>query len=151
MVKFLLDRMLGQTAKWLRLMGVDAEYAPEVEDDKLLQIAREEGRIIITRDKELARSEGVFLVPKATPEETIRLMLREFDIDIEPMTRCSKCNSSVESVDKETVKDSIPEGVLERCDEYWRCSGCSQIYWKGTHWDEIMATINGILELVKGP
>ncbi len=149
MTKFLLDRMLGQTAKWLRLMGVDAEYAPEVEDDELLRIARSEERIIITRDKELAKSKGVFLVPKATPEKIIHILLKEFDVDIEPMTRCSKCNSIVESVDKETVKDTIPEGVLERCNEYWMCTGCGQIYWKGTHWDVIMSTIDKILDSVK--
>ncbi len=126
-------------------------YAPEVEDDELLRLAREEERVMITRDKELARSEGVMLVPKAPPEKIMPLILRRFDVDVEPMSRCSKCNSIVEPVDIETVKDSIPEGVLERCDEYWKCTGCEQIYWKGTHWDEIMSTIDCMLEAIEEP
>lgn len=145
MTKFLIDRMLGQTVKWLRLMGIDAEYAPEGEDDKLLEIAERESRIIITRDKDLARNEGVMLVEKAPPEDIIPQILERYDVEIKPLSRCSKCNGSVREVYRSAVKEEVPENVYEIQEQFWRCEGCGQIYWKGTHWEDIIEKIEDMV------
>jgi uncharacterized protein with PIN domain len=53
-MRLLCDQMLGTLAKWLRLIGFDTFYATkEMDDSELLQIAKKEKRIILTRDKEL--------------------------------------------------------------------------------------------------
>ena len=144
MTKFLADRMLGQTAKWLRLLGIDTKYASDCDDDRLIEIAENENRIIITRDKELAKNDNAMLVKKGPPEETISKILREFDIEIKPMNRCSKCNTVVKKVDKIEIKGKVLENIYERNDDFWICPGCDQIYWKGTHWDNIMEKIEEI-------
>ncbi len=145
MVKFLLDRMLGQTTKWLRLMGIDTEYPEEdISDEELLERAREEERILVTRDKELGAKEGVLLVPKLPAEEIIPIILDNYEVDIEPMSRCSKCNSPVEKIDRGEVKGEVPDGVYERQENFWKCTGCDQVYWKGSHWDKILSTIKEI-------
>lgn len=146
MTKFLVDRMLGQTAKWLRLLGIDAEYAPEGEDDKLRKIAEEEDRIIITRDKELGRENGAILVEKDPPEIIIKEVLEEQNVEIKPLTRCSKCNSLVEKVEREEAKGEVPENVYERNEDFWYCERCDQYYWKGSHWENIMDKIEDMLE-----
>jgi len=145
MVKFLLDRMLGQTAKWLRLMGIDAEYPEEdIPDEELLEKAREDDRVLVTRDKELGDKEGAFLVSKRPPQELIKIILENYEVDIDPMTRCSKCNSKVEEIEKDEVEGEVPDGIFERKEKFWRCKGCGQIYWKGSHWLEILKTIDEI-------
>jgi len=144
MTKFLVDRMLGQTAKWLRLLGIDAEYAPKGEDEKLVEIADEENRVIITRDKELGREENVILVEKEPPESIIKKVLEEYDVEIKPLTRCSKCNGVVEKVDEEEVEDEVPENVFELNEEFWYCERCDQYYWRGSHWEKIMDKIDEI-------
>ena len=146
MKKFLVDRMLGQTAKWLRLLGIDAKYAPEGDDEKLVDIAEEEDRVIITRDKELGREENAILVEKEPPESIIKEVLEEYDVEIKPLTRCSKCNELVEKVDKEEVEDEVPENVFELNEDFWYCEGCDQYYWKGSHWEKIMEQIDDMLE-----
>ncbi|MBS3781546.1 MAG: Mut7-C RNAse domain-containing protein [Candidatus Thermoplasmatota archaeon] len=146
MTKFLVDRMLGQTAKWLRLLGVDAAYAPKGEDEKLQEIADEEDRVIITRDKELGSEENAILVEKKPPEKIIKKVLDEYDVEIKPLTRCSKCNGVVEKVEKEEVEGEVPENVFELNDEFWCCVGCGQYYWRGSHWEKIMEKIEGILD-----
>lgn len=146
MTKFLVDRMLGQTAKWLRLLGIDAEYAPEGEDDKLVDVADEEDRVIITRDKELAREKNAILVEKKPPETVVKKIIEEYDVKIKPLTRCSKCNEVVEKVEKDEVEDEVPENVFELNEDFWYCEGCDQYYWKGSHWDKIMDKIDEILE-----
>lgn len=145
MPKFLVDRMLGQTTKWLRLMGVDAKYAPEGEDEKLVEIAEKEERVLLTRDKELGRKEVAFLVGKAPPEDIIEKILEDYELDIEPLSRCSKCNGEVEQVGKEEVKGEVSDGVFRRQDEFWRCSKCGQYYWQGSHWDDITEKIEEII------
>ena len=51
-MKFLCDRMLGTLAKWLRIIGFDTSFADaNIEDEKLLRLAKDEERILITRDK----------------------------------------------------------------------------------------------------
>ncbi len=144
MTKFLVDRMLGQTAKWLRLLGVDAEYAPKGEDEKLLEIAREEERVIVTRDRELGREDKVFLVEKSSAEEIVSKIILEYDVSLDPMSRCSKCNTEVIKEDQKVVKDQVPERVYERNEEFWYCPECDQYYWEGSHWEDIMSRIESI-------
>ncbi|MGM0404992.1 MAG: Mut7-C RNAse domain-containing protein [Thermoplasmatota archaeon] len=148
MTKFLVDRMLGQTTKWLRFLGIDTKYAPKCEDEKLLEIAEEEDRVIITRDKELAHNDRVMLVEKAPPEEIIPKILKIYQTELKPLTRCSNCNFLVEKIDKSKVVDKVPEGVLERNDEFWICDRCDKVYWKGTHWENILEKIDKIKEKV---
>lgn len=141
MTKFLVDRMLGQTAKWLRLMGIDAEYAPRCEDNKLKEIAENEGRVILTRDKELSNLDKSLYIEERDIDDILKKILNEFDLDIKPLSRCSLCNNEIVSVEKEKIDEEIPEGVYERNDEFWMCKNCDQVYWKGTHWDKILAKI----------
>ncbi len=142
MTKFLVDRMLGQTAKWLRLLGIDAEYAPKGEDEKLLKMADEEDRIIITRDKELGREKNVILVEKEPAEVLVKKIIERCEVELEPLSRCSKCNGVVEKVDEGEVEGEVPENVFELNEEFWYCERCDQYYWKGSHWEKIMEQID---------
>ncbi len=140
MTKFIVDRMLGQTAKWLRLLGVDAEYVDDdTEDALVIQRGKEESRIIITRDKTLGDRPGTMLVPNVPTEELLPQIFERYGLSPKPLTRCSLCNSPIVPVDKVTVKGDVPEGVYQRQDEFWCCSGCHRIYWKGSHWDHILS------------
>ena len=47
--------------------------------------------------------------------------------------RCTKCNSITSLIDKSQIQNQIPSGVLEFNDKFWKCDGCGQIYWEGTH------------------
>ena len=47
--RFLVDSMLGTLAKWLRILGYDTEYDACLNDNKLVRLARGEGRILLTR------------------------------------------------------------------------------------------------------
>ncbi len=52
--RFAVDEMLGTLARWLRVMGYDAVYEKDHNDDEIVDIAKREGRILLTRDRELA-------------------------------------------------------------------------------------------------
>lgn len=48
---FIIDVTVGRLAKWLRAMGYDALFVRDIDDGGLVQIAQQEGRIILTRDR----------------------------------------------------------------------------------------------------
>jgi len=56
--RFLADEMLGSLARWLRIMGYDTEYARGMSDSDILARSRVEGRIVLTRDRQLAERAG---------------------------------------------------------------------------------------------
>jgi uncharacterized protein with PIN domain len=52
---FLVDAMLGNIARKLRIFGYDTLYLKDTSDTSILGIAMREKRILLTRDKELFR------------------------------------------------------------------------------------------------
>lgn len=150
-MRFLCDQMLGTLAKWLRLFGFDTYYAnSEIDDNKILEIAENEKRVLISRDKELiirAKKKNVdfFEVKTTDLDQQLKLVLNNIDIDEKAiLTRCSLCNSLVEEIDKEDVVDFVPEKVFKNNDKFWFCSNCVKYYWMGSHYDKIISNLKKI-------
>jgi len=145
-VKLLCDHMLGTLARWLRFMGYDTAYPGPMDDSELIAKAREEGRILITRDKELAaRLPGSLRVRSDVLEEQIRELAKVLPLRlVDPLSRCSLCNVLLEPVGAEEVRSLVPEGVLSRHQEFWRCGSCGRVYWQGSHWDKMVERLNSL-------
>lgn len=139
---FFVDAMLGNIARKLRLLGYDSQYFPDIDDEKLIDSARKEKRIIISKDEELIRKaqklgmRSIHITKEEEVEEFFEIInsvnLKRIQINGNT-ARCPKCNSLTESVDKEIIKERIPQGVLKLNDKFWICKCCNQIYWEGTH------------------
>lgn len=149
-MKFLVDQMLGTLAKWLRLFGFDTFYATqEIHDDELLKIAEKQQRILITRDKELhirAKKKHIpsLFTKSISLSEQINLVLRtypELKQKIAPLTRCSICNSIIEPIEKNNVKNKVPTRIFHQHSQFFYCPTCNHIYWQGTHYEKILQTI----------
>lgn len=145
-MKLLCDHMLGSLARWLRFMGYDTAYPEPGPDRALVERARTEGRVLLTRDKELAaRVPGAVQVRSDNLDEQIRevagvLQLRLLD----PLSRCSICNEILMPVPLQEVTGIVPEGVRSRHHEFWRCPSCKRVYWQGSHWDRMVERLNGL-------
>jgi uncharacterized protein with PIN domain len=147
--RFLADAMLGSLARWLRIMGHDTVYARDVNDDQILVRARAEGRTVLTRDRQLAEragGEGMF-VRSDDPAEQLEEVVRRYGLRFdEGATRCTRCNGVLLPRAPEEVGDRVPPLVRERQDAFLQCSSCGQIYWKGTHWERIVAQVGAALD-----
>ena len=150
-MKLLCDQMLGSLAKWLRLLGFDTFYAnAEIMDDELLDIARRDHRILITRDKELIqrakkKNVEVIEITSIDLDQQLQRVLQHFQIkDSTILSRCTLCNSLLKEVEKNDIIGKIPEKVLEQHDRYWVCSTCNKIYWSGSHYQNIIEKIKNI-------
>ena len=139
---FFVDAMLGNIARKLRLLGYDSQYFSDIDDEKLINIARKEKRIIISKDEELIKKakkldmKSIYIKKEDEIEEFLEIInsinLKRIKINGN-VARCTKCNSLTESVDKEIIKERITNGVLKSNEKFWICKHCNQIYWEGTH------------------
>jgi len=145
-MKFLCDQMLGTLAKWLRIYGFDTYYASrDIKDLELIEIAKKESRVLITRDKELlfgAKRENLHVIEITSTdlEEQIGKILSVFKTDSKKyLSRCLICNSLLEEIGKEKAKGKIPKKVFENNKKFWLCKKCKKIYWRGTHYENMLS------------
>jgi uncharacterized protein with PIN domain len=141
-MRFIADEMLGKLARWLRLAGYDTLYCNPVADEELLEVARRDGRIILTRDRKLgpgAESHRVVLVGSENPFEQFVFVVRQFQLDIESRAfqRCLECNGELVTVRKDDYEDRIPPHVYKTQTSFSRCSSCDRLYWPGTHYESM--------------
>jgi uncharacterized protein with PIN domain len=143
--------MLGRLARWLRLLGFDTLYYPDISDRRLLRVAREEERLILTRDTHLVKIKGIkdYLLIKAN--DSFKQLLEVIDAlklkEFKPLTRCVKCNGLLKNVlDKNEIKDSVPEFVFINLNLFLRCSECGKVYWEGTHPEKFREKLSEVLK-----
>lgn len=153
-MKLLCDHMLGTLATWLRLCGFDTAYASaESDDEGLLNLAKKEERILITRDKQLihratARNLSIIGLASTDLDTQLQNVLQQISLDpVLILTRCSICNALLESIEKNKVKEHAPQKVFDRHKAFWHCSHCTKIYWKGSHYDNIRKKIDTLKPL----
>ena len=152
---FFVDAMLGNIARKLRLLGYDSQYFSDINDDKLIDIARNEKRIIISKDEELIKKvkklgmKSIHITKEEEIEEILQIInsvnLKRIQINGN-VARCPKCNSLTESADKEIIKEKINPGVLKSNERFWICKCCNQIYWEGTHIKNLQEFVGKINE-----
>ncbi len=135
--------MLARLARWLRLCGVDVTFDSKLGGADLLHAARKEGRIVLTRDKRLRTASDVLYLGSERVREQLREVLRRFTIDPRPgaLTRCSRCNSLLHEVSRESVAQRVPPFVYATQTRFCECDTCNRIYWRATHPERIMAEI----------
>lgn len=145
-MKFIADSMLGRLARWLRLLGYDTIYFPKIEDRFLLKIAREDERIILTRDTRLVKIRGLkrfLLLEENDPFKQLKKVITTLQLSpynepdglegVPLLVRCPLCNTPVEVVSKEQAKEHVPEYVYHTAGGFKYCPKCNKFYWRGTH------------------
>lgn len=149
-MRFIADAMLGRLAKWMRILGCDVSYYREIDDREIVDLALKEGRMILTKDTLLIKRKkargNFFLVEGNSYKEQLKQVAEHFSVDPYNglLTRCIECNLLLAAIDKETVRDAVPEYVYNSRDSFRRCPGCEKIYWPATHKDGIMTTLQEI-------
>jgi len=142
--------MLGKLARWLRMLGHDVKYSTELDDCKLVAVAKKEKRILLTRDLELyqqAIAKGIdsFYLEGETEEERLAELAKRFSIELAidmAKSRCPKCNARVRPIAKEEVEKRVEKNTFEHYGDFWECRKCGQIYWQGAHWVKIGKTLS---------
>ncbi len=149
-VRFVLDTHLGRLAGYLRMLGFDTVYYNDCSDEELARISSEEKRILLTKDRGLLKRNLVthgYYVRGTHPREKLVEVLQRFDLfrQVQPFSRCIRCNGILEEVSKEEVLEFLPPKVRAGYDAFRRCQGCDQVYWKGTHYERMQRFLERVL------
>lgn len=150
-MKFIVDDMLGKLAKWLRILGYDALYCRTQNDYDLIEIAQKEGRILLTRDIQLSKNWIVptLLIKDEVIEDQLKQVIQRFNLEMEEhlFSRCPICNTLLIKIEKDEIKDKLPEFVYQSYNEFWTCTTCNRYYWTGSHWMNIKTKIKKLKEI----
>lgn len=144
--RFVLDGHLGRLVSRLRMLGLDCLYWIDAEDGALLHAAISSNRILLTRDRRLLMRKILalgYLVRHLEPRRQLQEVLDRYRLRkwIRPFQRCIRCNHVLEPADKDSVLERLEPLTRRYFSEFRVCPGCGHIYWKGSHYDRMLALI----------
>jgi len=150
-LRFVADAHLGGLARLLRMAGFDTIYRNTIADDEIEQLALEEGRIVLTRDRELLKRRGVEFGCYVRPlhaQEQFRLVFDRYRLAerARPFTLCLHCNAPLRSVPKAEVLDRLPPAVRASQEEFTVCDCCGRVFWKGSHWKRMAGMLDAAMD-----
>ena len=148
--RFAADCMLGTLAKWLRILGYDTLYLNKVEDADLVETARSEDRILLTRDRRLTerrRAAPFLLIAAEQPMEQLREMAAALRLAFDErriLTRCLRCNTPTDEADPASVRDRVPPYVFQTQSRFRLCRACDRVYWGATHRENMLERLRQV-------
>ena len=147
-VKFAADRMLGRLARWLRVLGVDVIYGRHLSGHGLIHAARQENRLILTRDRRLKQKQPpkFIFIESDQYVEQLRQVVQECRLSVSAalFTRCLECNAVLQPKPKESVATLVPPYVFATQDHFSWCPKCRRIYWPATHHQRMLEELKRI-------
>lgn len=150
---FVLDVHLGTLARWLRLIGLDAAYANDADDDALVEQANAQERVLLTKDRGLLcrrkLRQGAY-VRGTKADDQLRDVLDRFAPRLAPWTRCLSCNGPLSAADKAGVEHLLQPGTRRTHHVFARCARCGQVYWRGAHSPRLEAVVSEAVAFVDG-
>src|SRR5579864_3182190 len=114
--RFVADCNVGRLARWLRALGYDASYHARIEDAALVREAAAEGRVLLTRDRDLTKRRVIqnglvraILIRDDDVTVQLRQVFSELGLELkEALTRCIECNAELEERVPDVVADRVP-------------------------------------------
>jgi len=151
-IRFAADRMLGRLARMLRLLGYDTIYANDM--TQLLAMGRSGGRVILTRGETAQRFphlDNVLSLKSEYPPQQLREVVERLGLDTRAglWTRCTLCNAGIERVEKAGAEALVEAKIFQLYQDFYRCTGCGHVYWRGSHVDRILRNLGALLQVEK--
>ena len=138
--------MLRRLARWLRLMGADVLWDAAIPGAQSLHLAREQGRVMLTRDKRLRTAADVIYLESQLFRDQLREVMARYPFDPRraAFTRCVNCNEPVREVARETLVRRVPPFVYAAHEKFAICNHCNQVYWRATHLERALNEITAL-------
>ena len=148
---FAVDRSLGSLSKWLRILGFDAVYEPDVSTGEFYRQI-DGGRILVTRTRKIQKAffnrDQVFIEFNSLQKQ-LKQVVGHLDIqptDVHPFSRCIHCNLPTDQVAREDVFGLVPDYIWETHEKFNSCRQCQRIYWSGSHTERSLDRIKQLFE-----
>jgi uncharacterized protein with PIN domain len=143
---FICDVHLGRLCKYLRMLGWDTLYSNQYTPDDLIAISGQEKRLLLSKNYQLTRNKKVtrsYWVRSSNPLEQIKDLINKLDLSNRsmPLTRCLNCNHILMQVEKHEILHRLQPRTAMYYNEFFNCPSCDQIYWKGSHFENMVEFI----------
>lgn len=149
---FICDVHLGRLGKYLRMLGWDTLYSNQYTPDDLISVSCQEKRIILSRNYQLTRHKKVtrsYWIRSSDPLEQIKDLINKLDLSNQsiPLTRCLNCNHILVPVEKQEILHRLQTRTAKYYNEFFICPACDQIYWKGSHFENMFDFIRHSIQV----
>jgi len=138
-MKFIADRMLGKLANGLRMLGYDTVYYRAKGTYPLIKLAREQDRVILTRNSKLLPKrpeDRIHRIMEDKPFLQLKELIQKKVISLNDETlfsRCLLCNILLDEIPREEAEGKVPDFIFYQQNKFFRCPQCLKIYWQGSH------------------
>ncbi|WP_273161434.1 Mut7-C RNAse domain-containing protein [Massilia timonae] len=155
-MRFVADAHLGGLARLLRMAGYDTLYDNHYHDDHVEDLAGNDDRIVLTRDRELLKRRSIVhgcYIHALDPPQQLRELFGRLDLagGARPFSLCLHCNLPLSAVDKASVLDRLPASVRALHDSFTTCDNCRRVYWKGSHYQRMAALLAAVGQRSEDP
>lgn len=157
---YIMDVMLEKVTRWLRMFGQDVRYPKSVSDDEIIDYTVRMKGTLVTSDKEMYKK------AKLKNVKAILIKSQQFDMQLieflkitgimlpsKPVEKyCPLCNGRLIKLTGKAVlhmKKHIPPKVFKTNRYFWRCSLCKKLYWRGTHYDQMIKSMRKLKQMIK--
>lgn len=153
-MRFVVDSNVGRLARWLRIAGFDTLFVRDIDDNRLVRIAFDEDRVLLTKDRQILKRRlvtsgrlKVILIEDDEVKAQLRQVLTALNLasELRPFSLCVECNEPLVSREREEVEELVPPYVFQTQTQYVQCPGCLRVYWRGTHWERMSRELEGIV------
>jgi uncharacterized protein with PIN domain len=149
---FVADVHLGALVRLLRMLGFDVLYDKDLNEQQLLTAALQSGKVLLSRGRRIFQHKLLSygcLIHSEAPQEQLQQVLQRFQLQnkLKPFSRCIICNCELVAVRKEAVVTQLLEQTNASFNEFWQCTCCKRVYWKGSHFYKMQRFIEEKLQL----
>lgn len=148
---FIVDVHLGKLARMLRMLGFDTLYQNDFTIPELTSLAQRYKRVLLSRSTALTKLSdvSVLIIEGKDPDAQLMQVLHQYNLQnsSQPFTRCIACNGVLQAVPKQDLLHLLQPETIKHFDEFWQCSDCERVYWKGSHYERMLARISSIANL----
>lgn len=150
--RFVADAHLGGLARLLRMAGFNTLYRNDYQDSEIAAIAIREGRIVLTRDRDLLKLRDIThgcYVHAQKPVRQLGEILARLDLagSLRPFTLCLECNAPLRAIEKALVLEYLPPSVQLSHTHFTTCDLCHRIFWQGSHWTRMGLLLEAAIRL----
>lgn len=133
--RLLVDSTAARLSRWLRFLGLDVVLDRSKSAAHLLLRARKEGRVLLTRRRNLRGNTAAAVVVLESDHllEQLEQVISALSIPVTCPPRCTVCNGELIIVPRVNADGRVPEFVYRTQTEFAFCEQCDRYYWKGTH------------------
>ncbi len=135
------------------MLGYDTLYFQGDDFHRLLHLAREEERIILTRSRKLAARrprDRILTIMEDLPSRQLEEMIQKASLQLDEnllFSRCLLCNDPLKEISRPEVEGKVPDFIFSQQKDFYGCPTCKRIYWPGTHLRTMVQKVEGLKKI----